>query len=297
MKRMQRVIYMKKPFLVLMSFAFAGASSGHDAEAYYNRAMETAGAGQLEDAIKLLDTSIQLNAGEPIAWYNRGIMKGMLDRYDEALPDFEQTVKLQPDYKKGYLNRGTAKKHLTDFEGALADYTYALKLDPKYPDAYYNRGIVYDMLDKKDLACADFKRAGDLGSKHAQDRIDGCNDTTAENKDWRPIYRLTKYADNDTYGYTQGNPVKTGGGPPNQERYLDLLRDSRGGKVKYVRLGSCCEYKSTHAFMGDMALLDRYGVTFTDETGKEKTVAVYISMYDYDEPMVLHGFTTVGRKK
>ena len=45
-----------------------------------------------------------------------------------------------------------------------------------------------------------------------------------------------------------------------------------------------------------MALLDRYELTYRDEKGKKRTTVVYISFYDYEEPMVLQGFKTVGIK-
>ena len=270
-----------------------------DAQKYYDQGIEKAQAGQLEEAIKLFDKSIELKADEYIAWYNRGIAKSMLDRYEDALPDFEQTLKLYPDYKKGFLNRGTTRKHLTDYEGALADYTHAIQLDLNYADAYYNRGLVYEMLSKKDSACNDYNKAKELGMKTAQKKIDKCNDTTISKTVIHPILRLTKKADNDKYGFTSKDPIMIGtgpdGGPANQRAYLDLLRDQQGKPIKYKRLSSCCDYKSENGFFG-IAKLDQYEITYLNEKGKEKTATVYISFYDYEEPRILYGFKTVGQK-
>lgn len=41
-----------------------------------------------------------------------------------------------------------------------------------------------------------------------------------------------------TYGYTQGNPVRVGGGPSRERAFLDNLRGPNGEKVTYTRLSS-----------------------------------------------------------
>ena len=275
------------------------ATFGQDAKEYYEKGLEKAQAGELDEAIKLFSKSIELQPEDYYSWFNRGIAKNMQGQNEDALLDFDQTLKLAPNYKKGYLNRGIAKKRLTDYEGALCDYSYAIKLDSSYTDAYYNRGLVYEMLSKKDSACIDFNRAKELGSKSAQRKIDNCNDTTKSKIVVHPILRLTITADNKKYGFTSDFPIKTGlgpdGGPANQRAYLNLLRDQSGKTVKYERIGSCCAYKSENAPLG-MALLDKYEITYLDNEGKIAKEIVYISFYDFEEPQILYGFKTVRHK-
>jgi tetratricopeptide (TPR) repeat protein len=288
---------MKQVISAFLVICFIGISYSQDAEAFYNKAMAKAEAGELEEAIELLGKSIELNDTEYVAWYNRGIARNALGLYEESLADFERTLELYPTYKKGYLNRGTTKKHLTDYEGAIADYTKALELDSAFTDAYYNRGLVYELLGKKDLACADFAKARTLGMERAQRKVDQCNDTS-DHSIRHSILRLEKTASDDTYGFSQDNPIRVGtgpdGGPANQHTYLDLLRDAQGKPVKYERQGSCCAYDSPNGFLGT-ALLDIYVITYLDAKGKKKTKSVYISFYDYEEPMILQGFKTVGQ--
>jgi tetratricopeptide (TPR) repeat protein len=287
---------MKQLISAFFVLAVTSTSFSQDAEAYYNKAMVKAEAGELEEAIKLMDKSIKLNDTEYVAFYNRGIMKNMLGWYEESLPDFERTIELYPEYQKGYLNRGTTKKHLTDYEGALADYSKALELDSTYSDAYYNRGLVYELLEKKDIACTDYAKARELGMERAQRKVDQCNDTS-DHSVRHSILRLEKTATDDTYG-SQDNPIRVGtgpdGGPANQHTYLELLRDAQGKPVKYERHGSCCHYDSPNGFMGT-ALLDIYEITYLDAKGKKKSKTVYISFYDYEEPLILQGFKTVGQ--
>lgn len=290
---------MKKIILTAICWTIWTTVFSQDAQKYYEQGLEKAQAGQLEEAIKLFDKSIEIKADEYVAWYNRGIAKSMLDRYEEALPDFEQTLKLYPDYKKGFLNRGTTRKHLTDYEGALADYSHAIQLDPNYADAYYNRGLVYEMLSKKDSACNDYCKAKEHGMKTAQKNVEKCNDTTKSTIVVHSILRFTKTADSKKYGFTSEFPIKTGlgpdGGPANQRAYLNLLRDAKGKSIKYERIGSCCSYKSENAIFG-LSLLDKYEITYIDSKGKEQKDIVYISFDDYEEPQILYGFKTVRQK-
>jgi tetratricopeptide (TPR) repeat protein len=269
-----------------------------DAKGYYEQGMEKAYAGKLEEAIKLFDKSIELNQTEYVVWFNRGMAKSMLKDYEGALPDYEQTLKLYPEYKKGYLNRGTAKKHLTDYEGAIQDYSLALKIDPNYSDAFYNRGLVYEMLDKKDSACIDFKKAKENGDKYADRKIEKCKNNSPNLKTYFSILRLTKKAETDKYGFTQEDPIKVGvgpnGGPANQRAFLDLLRDMQGKPLKYNRLGSCCMYDSPNGLLGK-GMLDKYEITYRNESNEEVKTIFYISFDDYEELKIPFGFKTVGQ--
>ena len=290
---------MKKLIISSFCLILCLTTFGQDAKAYYEQGMEKAQAGNLEEAVKLLDKSIELKSNEYVAWYNRAIIKSMLTLYEEAMLDFDQTIKLAPTYKKGYLNRGTNKKRLTDYDGALSDYNYALQLDSNYSDACYNRGLIYELMSKKDMACADFNKANELGLKTAQKKVEKCSDTTTLTI--YPILGLTKKADNDKYGFTSENPIKVGagpdGGPANQRAYLNLLRDAQGKSIKFKRLGSCCMYPSKNGFAGgESAMLDTYEMTYLNDKGKEQKAVVYISFYDYEEPQILWGFKTVGQK-
>ena len=107
---------------------------------------------------------------------------------------------------------------------------------------------------------------------------------------------LTSFSDNDNYGFTQEQPIKVGNGPngapANERAYLDLLRDGQGKPISYYREGSCCAHESKNGFNG-MAMLDIYVINYYNENGIKETAKVYISMYDYEEPLIIKGFQTV----
>jgi hypothetical protein len=120
-------------------------------------------------------------------------------------------------------------------------------------------------------------------------------DTSKPAKVLYEITRLSKMADSEKYGLTGEFPVKVGtgprGGPANQRAYLELLRDGQGNPVEYKRVGGgCCPYKSENAMFGDYALVDSYEVVYKNKDGKKKKAIIYISFYDYEEPMIPVGF-------
>ncbi len=83
----------------------------------------------------------------------------------------------------------------------------------------------------------------------------------------------------NTYGYTEKNPIKVGGvenGPLNELKYLKSLTGPNGEKVTYVRRGSCCEFSTKKSPFGT-GLLDIYSITYE---GKEDSVMLYLNMYE-----------------
>jgi hypothetical protein len=104
---------------------------------------------------------------------------------------------------------------------------------------------------------------------------------------------LTAISEDDSYGYTEKNPVMVGGvnsseGPLNERRFLNALLGPDGQKVTYHRTGSCCPFKSPNGMFNNGALLDRYEVTYD---GLSKPVFIYINMYDFGLLVAPKGFT------
>ncbi len=101
---------------------------------------------------------------------------------------------------------------------------------------------------------------------------------------------VTTVSTDKTYGFTQENPIKVGGtgsGPANERKYLDALAGPNGESISYVRVGSCCSFKTPNGLMG-AGFLDRYEVTWS---GQASPVYLYLNMYDKDELKAPVGFT------
>ncbi len=88
----------------------------------------------------------------------------------------------------------------------------------------------------------------------------------------------------DTYGYTQENPIKVGGdafdGPPRERAFLDNLLGPNGETISYERTGSLA-FGNT--------ILDAFEIT-----GLNKEVILYIDEYAFTEPHAPVGFTCLS---
>jgi tetratricopeptide (TPR) repeat protein len=292
---------MTKVLATLFSFFLLTSAHAQLAKELYEQGLKMAQEEKAEEAIKLFDQSISLKSDEYVTWYNRGVAKSMLNLHEEAFKDFDQSIKLKPDYTKAYLNRGAARKRLTDYEGAMLDYNLALALDSNFADGYYSRGQLYNLLGQRIPACLDFERAIKLGSIKAQPKMQSCKDKPTTDTSWHFIMRLTRTAETDSYGFSESDPILAGtgpdGGPVNELAYFALLRDSMGKAIKFKKIGTCCSYKSAHGLIGGLAMLDKFEITYLVAEGVEKKSIVYLSMFDYQEPVILHGFKTVHPPK
>jgi hypothetical protein len=69
-------------------------------------------------------------------------------------------------------------------------------------------------------------------------------------------------------------------GAANQREYLNSLSGPNGEEVSFVRVGSCCPFKTKNSSFNS-GLLDIYKVTYD---GKGDTVRLYLNLYD-EEPV------------
>lgn len=102
-----------------------------------------------------------------------------------------------------------------------------------------------------------------------------------------PPLVITEISTDESYGRTQENPIKTGGGPEGERAYLSLLRGPNGEPTRYERRGSCCPFETPNGMLGG-GLLDRYSVWIGDST---EPVSLYLNMYDFEQPKAPKGFT------
>jgi hypothetical protein len=110
-------------------------------------------------------------------------------------------------------------------------------------------------------------------------------------KDELPPFTLTEVSTDETYGYSQKNPIKVGGlSPARERRFLDQLLGPSGEPIRYDRDGSCCGFETPNGIMGG-GLLDIYSVWIGT---KAEPVKLYINMYDFEQPKAPKGFTIGG---
>jgi hypothetical protein len=108
-------------------------------------------------------------------------------------------------------------------------------------------------------------------------------------------FQLDAVSDDETYGYTQANPVCVGGvkkseGPLNERRFLNALLGANGEELEYTRRGSCCPFSTPNGMIGNSGMLDIYVVKYKGQA-QEKAVSIFINMYDFGKLKAPKGFT------
>lgn len=282
-------------FILLVSLSHL--LSAQEKVNYYEIAGNLASEGKFEKAIENYNKELERSPDNYYALFNKGLCHSYLGEKEKSIIDFSEAIYLNPNYYKAYLNRAISKRDLTDYDGALYDLNRSLEIEDNYAEGYFHRGLINEYLKNQEQACSDLKKARELGLEKLDAMIEiACNPERESN--YANILYLTKTADDKSYGFTGENPIKVGmglmSGPANQRAYLNLLRDSQGKQITYERKGSCCDYNSANAMYG-IAKVDLYEITYLNEKGKKKKTELYISFYDYEEPLIPIGFQSINK--
>lgn len=109
------------------------------------------------------------------------------------------------------------------------------------------------------------------------------------------------------YGYSEQDPIKVGcrpeSGPRNERNFLMRLRGPEGERVRFNRLGSCCQFQHKEQCPPDrvkcdtcqyQGLLDKYEVY---HEGLSAPVILYLDMYRYENPCAPKGFVMIESEK
>ena len=96
--------------------------------------------GNFQEAIKLFNRTLQLNASHPGALYNLGYTCIQQQMYPEALPALARLVKLDPLHVNALTHLGTCYVHLKQYRRAVEFYEAALRVDPGNALTLFNLG-------------------------------------------------------------------------------------------------------------------------------------------------------------
>ncbi len=137
-------------------------------EEYFQRGVEKAQQGLLEEAIIAFSQVIQVAPNDLLAYFNRGVLKSELGDKNAAIVDFNHAIEIDPNYAKAYVNRGIAKADMGDKNAAIADFNRAIEINPNDVLAYNNRGLAKSTLGDKNAAIADFNHAIEIDPNYAK---------------------------------------------------------------------------------------------------------------------------------
>jgi tetratricopeptide (TPR) repeat protein len=97
--------------------------------------------GQLDEALKDCNKSLELKPGEGATLDSRGLVYLKLGKLDEAIADYDAALKDDPTIAGSFYGRGLAKKKKGDAAGAAADFVAAQKLDAKIEEKFKKYGV------------------------------------------------------------------------------------------------------------------------------------------------------------
>jgi tetratricopeptide (TPR) repeat protein len=122
------------------AFALTGKMNSDD---FSNSALSCSQLGFHDEALKLYDTSLQLNPHNKYSLNNKGYTLNLIDNFAEAIHLFDRAIEIDKDFAYSYNNRGLAKIKLGQTEEGLKDIDRSFELDPDNSYGYRNLGVYY----------------------------------------------------------------------------------------------------------------------------------------------------------
>jgi serine/threonine protein kinase len=95
-----------------------------------------------EEAVAVLDRTLQIDPKYPEAWLKRGQALSKLQKHEEALNSFEEALKIQAEYSQAWYERGLVLEQLNREELAQESLVKALEIQPNYAEAWYKLGDI-----------------------------------------------------------------------------------------------------------------------------------------------------------
>lgn len=144
------------------------------------RAVAYASAQNYPDAIKDLNTVLEINPDNNTALWQRAVCSAMLVDYEQddtpqnaalryagVMSDFEKLRKTNHDNAYIPYCQGTFCARRGEYNKAIEYLTEAINQDKDLPHAYFNRGLSYILSGEPAKAKADLSKAGELGLYNA----------------------------------------------------------------------------------------------------------------------------------
>ncbi|ERT04909.1 sulfotransferase domain protein [Lyngbya aestuarii BL J] len=108
---------------------------------FYQQAELLFSQGNIEAAISLYQSSIELNPNFSWSYHQLGEAFFRLEKWQEATSAYHHAVQLNPDFSWSYYNLGNALSELQQFSAAISAYSQAIGLDSSFAWSYYKLGV------------------------------------------------------------------------------------------------------------------------------------------------------------
>jgi len=108
-------------------------------------------------------------------------------------------------------------------------------------------------------------------------------------------WSISTPAQDPAYGYSEKSPVLVGGGfadgSYNTYRFLNALLGPAGQRIHYIRIGTCCPFKTPNSPFEAEGVLEVYQITY--DSGKP--ARLYFNWYDSGTLYIPQGLTAQMR--
>lgn len=118
-----------------------------------------------ENAVKLLNRSLELNNNNADAYFHRALALESIDEVNESLLSLNKSININPKYLAAYIKKGNIMLKLGHYINAIEDFTFATKLDPNHAYAYLAIGCAYMGMKNYKKAIEEFDKSINLEPK------------------------------------------------------------------------------------------------------------------------------------
>jgi predicted TPR repeat methyltransferase len=123
-----------------------------------------------EEAVALIERSLQLEPDQPDWYSNLGIVLQERLRLDEAIAAYERAIALDSEHANAHNNLGVVLRAMGRAAEAEAAYRAAIEVDPDHADAHHNLGVLLNGLGRRREAALCFSKVITLRPKHPEAR-------------------------------------------------------------------------------------------------------------------------------
>lgn len=108
------------------------------AQQVFNDARALQDGGDLEGALALYVSALEIDPNYAQAHVNLIVVYGQLNRHDEVARHYERAVSLNPSIAEAHYNYGVSRHLAADYSGAAAAFRKALAINPQDANAHNN---------------------------------------------------------------------------------------------------------------------------------------------------------------
>ncbi len=139
-----------------------------DVMPHYERGLELADQGKLDEAITEYRAAIRIKPDHAEAHYLLGVALAVQGKLDEAIAEYRAAIRIKPDHAEAHYLLGSALASQGKLDEAIAEFRAAIRIKPDDAEAHYSLGVALAAQGKRDEAIAEYRAAIRTKPDHAE---------------------------------------------------------------------------------------------------------------------------------